>query len=172
MFQDPVGLSNKLSCEAGSFSSHCNSHRFLQPQVLRHYFPVPGLPGLSCSPVVPPSLSACKCGTTQSSSHHLTASPLLPGCLSLPRLLVWMNVSSLTPLLSDFHTVRFSDSFGCFLFLNLSLSLFGCVRRHSVFTYGHILARSPQIFHLLIRLIFSGWHFIQGMSVHKSTQKK
>ena len=42
-------------------------------------------------------------------------------CLSLPLLLVWMNVSSLTPWLSDFHIVQFSVSSGCFLFLNLLL---------------------------------------------------
>ena len=33
-------LSNKLSCEAGSFSCCHNPHRFLQPEVLRLYFPV------------------------------------------------------------------------------------------------------------------------------------
>ena len=38
-FSDPVGLSNKLSCEAGSFSHHHTPHRFSQPEVLRHYFP-------------------------------------------------------------------------------------------------------------------------------------
>ena len=27
-FQDPVGLSNELSCEAGSFSHHYDAHRF------------------------------------------------------------------------------------------------------------------------------------------------
>ena len=35
-----------------------------------------------------------------------------------------MNVSSLTPWLSDFLTVRFSGSSGYFLFLNLLLSFF------------------------------------------------
>ena len=39
-----------------------------------------------------------------------------PGCTSLPLLPVWMNVSSLSPWLSDFHTVRFSVSSDCFLF--------------------------------------------------------
>ena len=39
MFWDPMGLSNKLSCEAGSFSHHCNIHRFLQSVFLRLYFP-------------------------------------------------------------------------------------------------------------------------------------
>ena len=39
-----------------------------------------------------------------------------PACPSLPLLPVWMKVSSLSPWLSDFHTVRFSVSSGCFLF--------------------------------------------------------
>ena len=59
----------------------------------------------------------------QSSSCHLASSPLHPGCPSLP-LLVWINVSSLTRWLSDFHTVRFSGRSGWFLFLNLLLSFF------------------------------------------------
>ena len=42
-------------------------------------------------------------------------------CLITP---VWMNVSSLTPWLSDFHAVWFSGSSDCFLFLNLLLSFF------------------------------------------------
>ena len=39
-----------------------------------------------------------------------------PCCSSLPLLLVWMNVSSLTLWLSDFHTVWFSVSSGYFCF--------------------------------------------------------
>ena len=80
-----------------------------------------GLRGLSHSPVVPPDLSALKCGTT---SCHL-ASPVCqaPPChVSSPLLPVLMNISSLTPWLSDFHTVGFSGSSGCFLFLNVLLS--------------------------------------------------
>ena len=61
---------------------------------------------------------------------------------SLPLLPVWMNVSSLSPWLSDFHTVRFSVSSGCFLFLNCCCPSFGCVRTHSVSTYASILART------------------------------
>ena len=34
-----MGLSNELSCEAGSFSCHMNPHRFFQSEVLRLYFP-------------------------------------------------------------------------------------------------------------------------------------
>ena len=90
---------------------------------------IPGLHGLSCSPVVPPGLSTCKCGTSQSASHclpHLTWSascglvthPLHPGFLSLPLFPVRINVSSLTPWLSYFHTVWFSGTSGCLLFLD------------------------------------------------------
>ena len=35
----PVGLSNELSCESGSFSHCLNPHRFFKSQVLRPYFP-------------------------------------------------------------------------------------------------------------------------------------
>ena len=38
-----------------------------------------------------------------------------PSCQSSPLLPVWMNVSSLTPLLPDFHTVQFSVSSDFFL---------------------------------------------------------
>ena len=72
----------------------------------------------------------------------LPRGPLRPRCQSLPLLPVWMNVSSLSPWLSDFHTVRFSVSSGCFLFLNCCCPSFGCARRHSVSTYASILARS------------------------------
>ena len=57
-----------------------------------------------------------------------------PSCPSPPLLPVWMNVSSLSPWLLDFHTVRFSVSSGCFLYLNCCCSSFGCARRHSVST--------------------------------------
>ena len=111
----------------------------------------PGLCGLSHSPVVPPGLSALKCGTAQSASCRLAhphppvpcleSSPL--GCPSPSLLPIGMNVSSLTPWLLDFHTVQFSGISGCFLFLNLLLSFFGCARRH---TYASILAGSLKQF--------------------------
>ena len=110
MFWDSVGLSNGLSCEAGSFSCRLNPHRCFQSEVLRLYFSDwnPGLRGLSCSPVVPPGLSACECGTTQSANRCLSQPASCHLAVSPPRLLpVWMNVFSLTPWLSDFHTVGF-----------------------------------------------------------------
>ena len=124
-----MGLSNDLSCEAGSFSHCCpNPHWCFQSEV-QGFISLcwnPGLCGLSCSPIVPPGLSALECGAAQSASSQLLpcleASP--PGCLSPPLLPVWMKVSSLTPLLLDFHTIQFSVNSGCFLFLNLLLSFF------------------------------------------------
>ena len=64
-----------------------------------------------------------------------------PSCPSPPLLWVWTNVSSLSPWLSDFHAVRFSQ-FWLFLFLNCCCPSFGCVRRHSVSPYAPILAGS------------------------------
>ena len=79
-----------------------------------------------------------------SSSCHLAASPLCPSCLSLPFLLVWMNVSSLTLWLLDFHIVQFSGSSGCSLFLNLLLSFFWLCKETQCTTYVSILARNPR----------------------------
>ena len=116
---------------------------------LRLYFPSwnPELCSLSHSPVVPPGLSSHKCGTacstscclTRSATCHLAVSPLCPGCSSVPILSVWMNVSSLTPWLSDFHTVRFSVCPGCFLFLNLLLSfLWLCEEAQCTYLHLHL----------------------------------
>ena len=216
-----MGLSNKLSCEAGSFSCHMNPHRFFQSEVLRLYFPhwncallglsqlfllvYPhtnlGLPSPLYTTLTTPVLQLLPCYDSSlpqlpisapptslyeyfffnslvvglpyhlmfwqfwlffvlklllsffwlwdeaqcvyvrlhlgrkpvllfltykepwgmcgqhlhtewgpispagSSSFRLAASPLCPSCPSLPLLPVWMNVSSLSPWLSDFHTV-------------------------------------------------------------------
>ena len=97
-----MGLSNELSCEAGSFSHHCNSHRFLQPENLRLSFP--GLqPWVACSV----SISSCSSQLIQiqtwdfpacqplpclpqSSSHCLAVCPTCPGCPP-----VWGTVPSM-----------------------------------------------------------------------------
>ena len=73
--------------------------------------------------VVPPSPSAAA-SPPWSSRCHLAVSPRHLSCPSLPLLPVWMNVSSLSPWLSDFHTVLFSVSSSYLLFLNLLLSFF------------------------------------------------
>ena len=81
---------------------------------------------LSCSTVVLPSLSTCECGTAQSVSCCLTALPLHPGYLSSPFLPIWINISSLTPWLFDFHPYSsiFWQFWVFFLFLNWLLSFF------------------------------------------------
>ena len=120
--------------------------------------------GLFHSPTVPPGLSVCECGAAESASgctacpvcstvHHVSGSrhiaiatsplPQLP--VSSQLLQVWMNVSSLSPWLSDFRTVQFSVSSGCFLFLNCCCPSFGSARRCSVSTYASILVFSSSI---------------------------
>ena len=78
-----------------------------------------GLHGLSHSTVVPPCLSTCKCWTAWSTSRGL----LCRGCPSPPLPPAWMNVSSLSPWLSDFHTNRFPGSSGCFFVFKLVVAL-------------------------------------------------
>ena len=102
-------------------------------------------PGVSQSVLLPHRSSRFICGQMWDcrvlhSPPCCKSSP--PGCPSPPLLPVWMNVSSLTPWLSDFHTVRFSVNSGCFLFLNCCCPSFGCARRYSVSTYASILAGS------------------------------
>ena len=53
-FQDPLGLSNKLSCEAGSFSCHCNPHRFFSVTGFEAFFPCAGI--LCCLVCLAPQL--------------------------------------------------------------------------------------------------------------------
>ena len=74
-FYNPVGLSKKLSCEAGSFSCCLTSTGFYSQRLEASYSPCwnPGLHGLSRSPVVPPSLPTCKCGTSWSISCRLAS---------------------------------------------------------------------------------------------------
>ena len=69
-----MGLSNELSCEAGSFFCCLNLHRFFHSEVLRFYFPStePWVAWSILLPVVRPSLSTHKCATAWSTSHHLT----------------------------------------------------------------------------------------------------
>ena len=69
----------------------------------------------------------------QSQSRHCNASPLRPGCLSLPLLPVWMNVHFFMSLVLDFLAVRFSVSSGC-------------ARRRSVSTYASILFLNEKHF--------------------------
>ena len=65
----------------------------------------------------------------------------LPSCPSLPLPPVWMNVSSLTLWLSDFHRVWFSVSSG-FLFLNLLSFFWLCEEAQCVYLCLHLGQKS------------------------------
>ena len=108
----PCGLSNVLSCEAGSFSCHHKPHRIFHSEVLRFYF-------TTLEPWIVWSVSLPSWSFRfihMQMWDHLVQQPLpccessLPSCPSAPLLLVWMNVSSLTPQVLDFHKVLFSGN--------------------------------------------------------------
>ena len=105
----------------------------------------PGLCGLSHSPVVPPGLSAQVCGISRSPGTALLR-VLSARCPTSPLLPVCMNVS-LTLWLLDFHTVQFSDSSGCSLFLNWLFILLLVVRGSEVYLHLH-LGQKPNLFSL------------------------
>ena len=138
-------MSPTNSCEVGSFFCHLKSHRFFHSEVWRLYFPAletwVAWCGLSQSPVVPLSLSALKCWTTCSAPSPWPTQVLQPQpCCesSLPLLLAWLNVSSLTSWLSDFHTVLFSGRSGCFLFLNLLSFFWLCKEAQCIYLCLHL----------------------------------
>ena len=93
---------------------------------------------------------------TPVSSRHLATGPLHPGCLSPPLLPVWMTVSSLTPWLSDFHTVQFSVSSGYFLFLNLLPFFWLCEEAKCVYLCLHPGQNSISLI-ASQRLLDSSW---------------
>ena len=133
--------------------------------------------GLLRFPAIPPGLSLSECGALGSASHLLvgsascsfarrapqSATSLGPPATTLLRVLsARLPVSApptgldecffLSPWLSDFHTVGFSVSSGCFLYLNCCCPSFGCARRCSVSTYASILAGSPLLFHIVLKI--------------------
>ena len=145
-----MGLSNELSHEAMSFSHCCLNPTGVFNQQFEALFPRVGTLGFAvCHPVhqlLPPWPAAPLPTPLHNLLPHWVCQPppchesSPPGCPSLPHRPVWMNGSSLSPWLSDFHTVQFSISSGWFLFLNCCCPSFGCARRHSVSTYTSILA--------------------------------
>ena len=70
-----------------------------------------------------------------------------PLSVTPPLLPAWMNVASLNPWLSDFHTVQFSVSSHCFLFLNWLLSLWLCKERKCVDLRFHLAQKSSFLFY-------------------------
>ena len=128
-----MGSLNRLSRETGSCFSLANSHRFTGCEALFSCCWAQGCSvwpgaGITCFPVVPPSFYLLHVNVglshpwattpncypaTALQCHTASSPPLLP---------FWVNISCLNPWLSDFHTVRFSGSSGCFLFLDWLLS--------------------------------------------------
>ena len=94
--QAPVGLSNNLSCDAGSFSCSCPTPTGVFTERFEALFPGAGALGCVVCHLVHQLLPRCESS--------------LPSCPSLPLLLVWMNVYFLSPwcwtsLLFDFLSV-------------------------------------------------------------------
>ena len=152
-----MGLSNKLSCEAGNFSHCCNSHRFLQSEVLRLYFP--SLESWVVWSVSPPSCSSqfiCRqmwdhlvyqppprpvrqlppCCESSPSQLPVSAPPTSLGeCFFFNSLVVWLPY------------ISFSGSSGCFLFLNLLFSFFWlCKEVQCIYLHLHLGRKSTKIF--------------------------
>ena len=142
-----LGISPMATTPIGFYCQRCWGFLFLRWN--------PGLCGLSRSPVAPPGLSACRCGTTSCCLTHLILQ-LLPCCTSSPP---WLPISALptsldecfffNSLLSDFFTVRFSGRSGCFLFLNLLLSFFWlCKEAKSIYRCLHLSRKWSKPFNL------------------------
>ena len=147
--------SNGLSCDTGGFS-HCRMpHRFLQPEVLRLYFP-------TLEPWVAWSVSLPICSSwfihTQMWDHLVhqflpwppVCQPLPCHASSPPWLPISATLTSLDQCFSfnflDFHTVWLSDSSGCFWFLNWWLSFFWlCKEAKDIYLHLH-LAGSSSIY--------------------------
>ena len=82
-----LGVSPAAATPTGFYSQRFWGYLFLHWNT--------GLHGLSCSPVVPPSLSARECGTARSTSHYLAPSLLPCHASSLPQLPVSAAPTSL-----------------------------------------------------------------------------
>ena len=116
--------------KSGSFFCHPNLHWLLQPQVVGDYLPGAGTlgcvvwpgAGIAGSQGIPPDFYLPRVNVGLSIPLllqlplHATL-PLRPVSVTQPLLCIWMNVASLNPWLLDFHTARFSDGSGCYLFL-------------------------------------------------------
>ena len=136
-----MGLSNEFSCEAWSFSCHCNPHRCFQSEVLRLYFPALKLWVVRSVSLwlFPPG----ECGTAQSASHHLARST------SHSLVSSWLPVSAPPTGLDECFSfislvVRLPYSsifchFSLFLFFNLLLFFFWlCEEAQCVYLSLHL----------------------------------
>ena len=135
-----MGLSNELSCEAGSFSHPLNPHRFFQSEVLRLYF-------LALEPWVLQSVSLLSCSSRFIRTlmwDYPVFQPLPCHVSSLP----WLPVSAPPTCLDEcfFNSLvvrlpysSISVSSGCSLFLNLLLCFFWlCDRVQYIYLCLHL----------------------------------
>ena len=148
-----MGLSKELSCETGSFSHYPNTHRFLQPEVLRLYFP-------TMKPWVFQSVSLPSCSSwficTQLWGHWLHQQPhtlVLQPPLCHESSPPWLRISA-PPIGLDecffFNSLvvglPYSSIFWKFwlvVFLNLLLSFFGlCEEAQCVYLPHHLGRKS------------------------------
>ena len=120
MFQDPVGLSNELSCRLGVSPTAISTPTGVFSQRFEALFPHAG--ALGCVVCLAPQFFL----PVYLSVNVGPPGPLWPGCpTGLDECLSPTGLDEcFSPWLLDFHTVRFSGSSGCFLFLNLLLSFF------------------------------------------------
>ena len=134
-----MGLSNELSCEAGSFLLPQPPQVF-QSEVLRLYFPV-----LECWVAWYVSFPSCSSWFICMQTWELLVCHPPPCCESSPP---WLCISAppngldecffLTPWLLDFHTVQFSGSCGYFLFLNLLSFFWLCEETKYIYLCLHL----------------------------------
>ena len=114
------------------------------------------------SNVGPPSLLVAAL-PAPSTNHSLAAGPLHPSYLSLSLLPVWMNVSSLTTWLSDFHTFWFFGSSSYFLFLKLLSFFWLCDEAKCIYLHLHLGWKSLHPFSYWISCFQlssdQSWHF-------------
>ena len=141
-----MGLSNELSCEDGVCPTAASIPTGVFSQRFEALFPPALQPWVVWSVSLPSCSSWFIC--KQMWDHPvLQLPPFLESSLPwLPistLLLVWMNVSSISPWFSDFHTVQFSVSSGYFLFLNLLLSFFWlCEEAKCIYPFLHLGQKS------------------------------
>ena len=152
-----MGLFNRLSCEAGSFSCRHLNPQGVFNQWLEALFPHAGTLGfmvcltpqlfllvylhMNVGPPTPPAATSPGPPVAALPAPFHNPPPLessLPVCLSLPLLPVWMNVPSLSPWLSDLYTVGFSGSSGVFLFLNLLSFFWLCEEAQCVYLHLYL----------------------------------
>ena len=125
---------------------------------LRLYFP-------TLEPWVVQSIARSPASCSFAHPAPQSATSLGPPAATLPRVLsARLPVSApptgldecvfFNPLVLDLHTVRFSVSSGCFLFLNCCCPSFGCGKRHSV---SPQLPSWPEVCQSVLNFSVSGY---------------